>query len=291
MTNFRSTLILILALGLLLIFTGCAELLELLNQTQVQKPSASITDVKLSGLSFDKADLQFKISVDNPNNMAINLTGFNYDLFLNDNPFLNGVKNDPLTVDASNSSSFTLPVSLGYKKIYDTFKSLQNADSLQYKLDLDIGFELPVLGNTRIPVSTSGHLPTMKLPQVKLNALKLDNLGFTGAKMVLELAVSNPNSWSLDLNKLSYALKISGNEWLSGITPKSAKIRKNQNNIIQIPFSLNFLEVGRSVYNILNGNQKLDYSLSGAADLESSLPLVGKFNLPFQKDGKINILK
>ena len=63
--------------------TGCAQLLDLLNKSKMKKPSVNVTDVNLAGLSFDKADLIFTLSVDNPNNLSINLTGFNYDLFLN----------------------------------------------------------------------------------------------------------------------------------------------------------------------------------------------------------------
>jgi LEA14-like dessication related protein len=156
---------------------------------------------------------------------------------------------------------------------------------------MDLGFNLPVLGVTRIPLHTSGNFPTMKLPSVQLSALKLQNISFSGADLLLKLKVDNPNGWSMNVNSMNYTLNINGTKWLSGTSTQNMSLAEHQESTIDIPFSLNFMEMGRSIYNLLTGEKTLSYTLTGAADLKSSLPLVGSFNLPFDKSGQIDLLK
>jgi LEA14-like dessication related protein len=274
-----------------LLLNGCAELLELLKQTQIEKPNVRFSQVRLSDLSFDKADLMFSVEISNPNNVGINLSGFNYDFLLNENSFVSGNNSDPLQIQPNETSTIDLPVSLGFKKLYDTYNSLRNSDSVAYSLKMDLGFNLPVLGVTRVPLQTSGTFPTMKMPSVKLQALKLENLSFSGADLRLKVMVDNPNGWSMMLNTMNYALNINGSQWLQGTSNQSMGIEKHQENIVEIPFSLNFFEMGSSIYNLLTGDKSLSYTLTGAADMQSSLPLVGSFKLPFDKSGQIDILK
>lgn len=273
------------------IFSGCAELLELLKQSQVQKPSVHFSDVRLTGLSFDKADLIFKVDIDNPNGMGIDLSGFTYDFFIDNNRFLNGDNTNPLTIQAKDKSTIDLPVSLGFKQLFDAYNSLKTADTVGYRLDMTMAFNLPVLGVTHIPVSKSGNLPNMKVPSIKLKALKLENLSFSGAKMLLQLNVKNPNGWAAKLNGMKYALNINGADWVTGVNTEALDFGAHQENTISIPFSLNFLEMGRSVFNLINGDGDLSYQLTGDLDLESSIPLVGDFDLPFNKKGEIELLK
>lgn len=279
------------AVMITLLLGGCAELLELLQKTDIKKPMVELGDARLTGLSFDKADLLFKINITNPNAVGINLSGFDYALSLNQNNFLNGKNSDALQINANDNSTIDFPVSLGFKQIFDTFQNLKNADTIAYKLDLNLGFDLPVLGVTPIPLSTSGNLPSVKLPEIGLHSLKLEKVGLTGANLLLRLNVDNPNGWSLDLQKLNYSLDINDRKWITGTSANAMSIQKHGNSVIDIPFNLNFLDMGRSVYDLVSGNQSLSYKLGGNADLKSSIPLLGQFDLPFNKSGSINLTK
>lgn len=275
----------------LLVLNSCSELLNLLTQMNVQEPEVNISNVHMTGLSFDKVDLLFDINVNNPNKVGINLAGFDYDLLLNENSFLKGEQTSGLEIKAQGQEVIQLPLVLNYVDIYKTFVSLKDLDSINYQLITGLAFTLPVLGDIRLAISKSGSVPNIKLPAISLSSLKMDKLGFTGADLTLEIKLKNPNAISLLLKDMNYQLNISGAQWIQGKTSQEMDISAKQENIIEVPISLNFLNMGQSVYNLLSGHQELNYTLKGNANLASSLELLGDFKLPFDQSGQVKIFK
>jgi LEA14-like dessication related protein len=269
----------------------CAEMINILNQANIQKPVVNLSDVKMTGLSFDSVDLLFHIDIDNPNNVGIKLAGFDYDLQIEDNSFINGKQDNGLAIKANGSEIIKLPLTLKFKDIYNTFSIVKDLDSVQYKLNSGLSFNLPVLGDIRIPVTKSGNIPTLKLPSINFKKLKMDQIKLTGADLTLQIKVDNHNAFAFILKNIDYKLNVAGTQWIDGKMNQSMNISAKQENIINIPISLNFLSMGQSVYNIVNGNQSLNYSLKGNADMGSSLPLLGDFNIPFNQTGNTNIDK
>lgn len=269
----------------------CAEMINILNQANIQKPVVNLSDVKMTGLSFDSVDLLFHIDIDNPNNVGIKLAGFDYDLQIEDNSFISGKQDNGLAIKANGSEIIQLPLTLKFKDIYNTFSIVKDLDSVQYKLNSGLSFNLPVLGDIRIPVTKSGNIPTLKLPSINFKKLKMDQIKLTGADLTLQINIDNHNAFAFILKNIDYKLNVAGTPWIDGKMNQSMNISAKQENIINIPISLNFLSMGQSVYNIVNGNQSLNYSLKGNADMGSSLPLLGDFNIPFNQTGNTNIDK
>ncbi len=273
-----------------LLFISCADVVKLLQQS-VQKPSAKVSQVKLTGISFSKADLMFDIQIDNPNSVGIHLTEFDYDLLLNKGSFIKGQQKKDIQIKAQGQALIQLPLTLTYADIYKTFNTLKDADSIDYQIKINAGVNLPVLGNVRIPISTSGSLPNLKLPSISLQSIKIKDLSLLSAKMEMALQVKNPNVMGLLLQNFNYNLEVNNAGWLSGENREPLKIVKKGTSVVKLPFKLNFMEVGSTVYSLLTGNKELSYRLKGKAKLESDLKLLGGFALPFDHTGKINLLK
>lgn len=272
-------------------FTSCAVLDSILKQTNIQKPGVQFSNAKISGLSFDKIDLLFDIKIDNPNSVGIDLAGFDYELLLNQNSFISGQQKDEVKIKARGENTIQLPVSLKFVDIYKTIADLKNKNNSKYQIKCGLNFNLPILGNTRIPISKSGDIPLLKLPKIDINSVKLDKLNFTGADLTLEVKLSNSNSFSMLLNKFNYNFKVNGNNWINGTATQNKSVSQNGESIIKLPISLNFLQMGSSVYQMISGGKNLNYNFTGDLDIKNSHPLLDKLHLPFNESGKIDILK
>lgn len=281
---------LLLAL-ILLILGGCAELLNLLKMSSIKKPAANITNTEISGLSFSKVDLLFDVKIDNPNNVAIDLGGVDYSLKINNNPLLSGDKNDPLSINAMGSSSVQIPVSISYKDLYQAVKSITNKDKSLYTFEGGLSFDLPVLGHVRIPISASGEIPLLKLPKIRLNKIALKSYSWSSASLELDMEITNYAGVNLIFDKLNYGLNIAGNSWVSGNIAEQISLNPNGEKTVKIPFRLNFIEMGRSLYDIVAGDAELDYSFDGSTDLLIDHPLFKKENFKFEDLSKIKIFK
>lgn len=258
---------------------------------QVQKPNVQITNAKISKLNFDNLDLLFDIQIDNPNTVGINLAGFDYDLLINENSFISGNQSDELKIEAQKSNTIQLPVTLKFLDLYNTFNDLKNNNESKYQIKCGLNFNLPVLGEVRIPISKSGDIPLLKFPKISFNSVKLQNIGLTGANLMLEVKFQNPNAFSMLIDQMNYNFQVNGKNWLSGKATQKTLTNQNGESLIQIPVSLDFLQMGSSLYQLISGGKNLNYSLTGNLDIKNSHPLLNSLSLPFDETGKFDILK
>lgn len=274
-----------------LLFSSCSTLRGLLGQATIQRPRVDFLGAKMTGLSFDKANFLFDLQIRNPNSLGVKLAGFGYDLSINGSSFLKGREDKELSIEAQGENIIQIPLTLSYSHLYQVFQTLLQQDRATYQLKCDFSFDLPGLGLVQIPASKQGDFPLPKLPTVHVEALKLKRLGLNGADLELEVQLGNPNAFWVMLEHIQYQLDINGRRWAAGDATKSAQITEKGNSLIEIPISLDFLQIGQSAYQLLSGDRSLNYQFQGDLDLTTSLPLLGQATLPFDHSGQIRVLK
>ncbi len=289
MTIFRVKLLLFLILALSM--SSCSVLHNLIKE-KVKEPEVDFVDARIAGLSFSGIDLLFDLKVKNPNKIGIKLSGFDYDLLLNGNSFLTGNQFRGIEIPSLGEEIIQLPVNLNFIDIYKTFQNLWDQGLSNYQMKFGFSFEMPVLGVIRIPVSKSGEFPLVKIPKISLQSLNIEKLNVTNADLKLKLKVSNPNAFAMILKGGNYQFKLNNQNVFSGMmSDKDIQIGEKSDGIIEVPISLDFLNVGKSVYQMLSGNRSLDYNLIGNLNLGTSLPLLEKAELPFELSGKTDLIR
>ena len=137
------------ALAVIFYLSGCAALQEIAN---IQKPTAKVDRVRFTGMSFDTVDLTFDVTIQNPNPIAATLAGFDYDFLIENKSFLTGNQTNQTTIAGNGSSLLNIPISIPFKQLSETYKAISQQDSAGFQLNSGVTVELPVLGNTRIPI-------------------------------------------------------------------------------------------------------------------------------------------
>ena len=288
---FKMKLLLPLILVLTLSLSSCSVFRGVISE-RVKEPQVDFVDAKIAGLSFSGVDLLFDLRVKNPNKIGINLAGFDYDLLLGGSSFLTGDQTRGIEIPSLGEEIIQLPINLSFFDIYKTFQNLRDQGLSNYQIKCGFSFDLPVLGAVRIPVSKSGEFPLIKIPKISLESLKIEKLNLTSADMKLRLKLSNPNAFAMMFKGGNYQLKLNEQNIFSGMMAgKDIQIMENGNGIIEMPFSIDFLNVGKSAYLMLSGNKSLNYGLNGNFNLGTSLPLMEKADFPFELSGKTDLMR
>ena len=283
----RKLIKILIFLGLTFIL-GCASVQKLMN---IKKPGVSVQDVRVTHLTFTSIDLSFILAIENPNTLSISLAGFDYNLILDNNSFLKGEQEKTVSIESRSTSQVEIPLQLTFQEIYNTFSSLSKKDSSEYEAKFGLNFNLPILGNTRIPINKKGKIPLLRLPSVRISSLKLKKMGITMANLELDLQINNSNPVQFLLNQFQYNFQVAGNSWANGITNEKIAINRNSNSVIKIPIELNFLQIGQSAYQLINGNNQIDYQFDGSINFDTSSDLLKNVNLPINTSGKIDLTR
>jgi LEA14-like dessication related protein len=279
---------LITVTALMVGLSACAPV-DIKQALENQTPKVSVVDQRLTRLDFERINLAFGIKVDNPNPVGIKLAGLDYDLKLAGQSFASGKQSKHMALAASGASQFELPLSMVFSEIYQAISNLKDKDQIPYELTTGLIIDVPLLGKMRYPVKAQGVLPLPRLPDISVKEIRLEKLNFSGATLALNLQVDNPNAFSVALNKLNYDFKVNGKRWASGNKQTLGTVKTKQKNIISLPITLNFMELGSGLYSLLNSGKDLNYSLSGKLDASSGNQLIGNFDMPFDTNGRVKL--
>jgi LEA14-like dessication related protein len=274
-----------------LLFGGCQTVQKLAKN--IRKPTLSVTNVRVTDFSFKQIELNYSVKVNNPNPVALHMLSYDYNFKINGNSFVRGNHKKRLEIASSGSSTFQIPMAINFQDLYNLFNSLRSKGQAGYQLRADLHFNLPVLGDVKIPLKKSGMLPMIKLPKVQLSNIKLKNINLSKANLVLNLKVHNPNAFGLLMNALSYGLDVNGKNLVNGSQEKQLTINKNTNQTISVPVSLNILNIGSSVIKLLSNSGKLNYHLKGHFNFGAEQPLLKNLlaNFHFDQSGKVPIVR
>lgn len=279
----------LISLVIILVFIqSCTQLSELAN---ISKPSLSVVDMNITGLTLQDIELTADVQIDNPNNVGIDLSSYSYALDINDRNFVAGNEQRGMTIKAKNKNVVQVPITLTFTELLETFQSMIDQDESDYSFSADFGFELPVLGMVNVPVQYAGKIPVVKKPGISINNFSVENLSMTGADLLVELNIQNPNDFQLRIDDLDFDLEVNGLRSFAGTIEDEVRLDGKSTQTIQLPFDISFLNAGMAAYRLLNSNDDLEYKLTGSTLIGSDLPYFKKSNFDFDKSGSVNILR
>lgn len=266
---------------------GCESLRDAVDV--MRKPEVRIAGTELEALSFSGLTLRFDMEIRNPNPIGIGLAGFDYELQIEGNPFVSGEVRDKVTIAARDRSIIPLPVELGFAEIAQTIADLEGKEEAAYQLSSGFSFDLPVLGRVRVPVQTDGTFPVLRPPRLQVVGLRLNEISLSGASLALDLELINRNSFKVFIESLEYRFQVDKREWASGMHQARVRILENDSAGLTVPLDLDFGALGRGVYQLILGGQRLEYALEANVHVGTSLRTLNEASLPFKLAGQLSI--
>lgn len=140
---------------------GCTGLL---GAAGVEEPEVRVESTRLSGVTFQKADLDVRFRIDNPNSFGLQLAGLDYEIDVAGRTLFTGDRRESLSLRPEGVGFVDLPVTISYRELYDAARDLwrqRGSGDADYVLRAGLRFDVPVLGRIRVPVETGGELPLM----------------------------------------------------------------------------------------------------------------------------------
>jgi len=271
-----------------LLFYGCTTLQQ---WSGIKAPELSIQKVNIANAGLKEMDLILNIDVKNHYPIGIKLPAFDYNFLINDHVFLKGENALNQTLSALGNDQVQVPVRIHFMDLYQSLSALVNEDNAGYKLNGNIHFDVPILGRIQIPFEKKGQLPLLKMPKISVKGLKVKSLNFTAAKLSLDIELDNPNAFMMLLQNFSYNFSVDGLQWADGNLEKNISFDKHGKSNVSIPISLNFFEMGQTVFNVLNKKGSFPYEFDTQIKFKTDLPFLENVDIPLKKSGSIQLTR
>ena len=147
-----------IALGMAsILLTGCSMLARRLK---IVNPTYSIRDIRprvdiAIPLSASSIDFDFMLGVDNPNSVGLRLDRLDFNVFVNDNPIVDGFTNDRINIPARGYGDVPFRIRVGYGNIRSIFRQvadLVRGNRARYEVRGRAYYSTPI-GQLQFPVS------------------------------------------------------------------------------------------------------------------------------------------
>ena len=123
-------------------------------------------------------------------------------------------------------------------------------------------------------------------PDVDVVGAELTRTGISGADILFEFEVDNPNGVALVLDGLDYRLRLNDRPLLDGRQDKRTEIGANAESRVNLPVSIQYDDIVRAL-ETLNDNDRPSYELQ--ADFRFAVPVVGTVTVPVTKRGQLSL--
>lgn len=270
--------VLALALCLPFVGSGCALLQPLLGG---QKPELVFRDLRLTGWSLDKVDLELVYELKNPYDVALSLERVAYQLEVEGKRLVSGAPKKGLRVRGRGSQLLRFPATVHFLDAVPVVARLFSKDHLRYRASGSLGVGTP-LGVLALPLSHAGRIDVPKLPKVSITELSAPRVSASGAELSLGLRLENPNAFPVALDALEWSFLVDRASLASGrAAPRS--IAKGGRRDLRIPIRIGFGAGAQAVQRLLAG-QRSAVSLTG--ELRS-----GKVSAPLDARRTLRLVK
>lgn len=284
----------ITSIGLSILFMGMLFIFKPIFWLKIVNPiKYEVVSVETK-ISDEKLDLNLGIILNKDYFLDVILDSIHYEIKMDSTKFSEGKKIFNKDYNFEENDTLFLPLTIDLKTIKNIIKTAQT-DSLILELNFNNFIELPITGQSSLPIKIQKKIPTPNPPKIKVLSVEKKLLKLHDAIYEIQFEISNPNHYEINIQQFNATLnypdlftgKIKCNEAII-VLPRSSVKTKGEINID----NLNLVRDGLKV--LFKPNQKWKYDLE--ADLmilktDSSLmpiKITSTGEMPLRKKAKQN---
>ncbi|MGC9313460.1 MAG: LEA type 2 family protein, partial [Sediminispirochaetaceae bacterium] len=260
----------------------------------IPDPEAEIRSIAITGLSFDRVDLEAAVAVYNPLPAGLKIEGYSYTLEASGRTVLSGRTDGSLQLAARSETELTVPVSIPVDELTELFREDNGTAALPYSFSMKITLSSPIASRPlNVNIDRSGELPVPRRPDISIQELVITEFGNLDIAFDIVLRVANPNVFDISLEELRYRFIVDEVPWTEGDLQRTYMIPSEGEQTLRVPMKFNYLQVGRATVNILVADKTLDYGLMGAvqAGIQWEGKSLGPFGFDYARTGTATIIR
>jgi len=269
----------------LLIFVS----ISMLSMSLKEELEISLEEKQVQELSGSGLKLVFYVNFVNSSTEDYYLARYSYRFFTGYKEYLRmDVPLDQgLRVPAMADTMIALPVKITYDLLFHTAPEIEQNEMVQCTIKGEFEFLSQRRRRKTLPFDFNGEFPIFRLPEVKIEAININDLSIAGADFDLQVNFINYNDFELLVNRIHYSVRIDGHMMSTGNIPGDKSIAKHGEKNFSLNALVNFYEVGKDIYGFFQKNF-VDCRFSGEIELDT---VWGIINSPFDVKENVVIVK
>lgn len=231
----------------------------------------------------------FYLNIKNVSSKSYYLTRYRYRFVVNEMEYLQ-ISTDPsagVEILPAKTTMISIPVKITYQNLFQAIEGISETSIASCYLMGELFFSDDRRERGSLPIAFNGEFPIFKVPEVEIVSLDANMVSIAGADLDFHVKFSNGNGFDLRVHEIVYSLKLGGHLVDDGQIDGDKNIDTQGERIFTIHMLLNYFDVGKGIFPILEKND-VEATFSGEIGILTDW---GRLRIPFSKNKKILISK
>jgi len=252
-------------------------------------PELKMGQMQVTNLTAEKADMKMNMLIDNPAPVGFSVDSLYYTVSIEGNEIARTTYPDSLRLEARDSTTVELPLTLYHDKLADVLKSLeqQGRDSALYTINATIFTDMALIPKDKLNMKVEKRLPLIRIPEIHVTDIKMKDVGFKGATMVVETSIKNDNVFPIRFSDMNYRVQVDNNGWMEGSKPGTVNIPAKGTTTMTIPMDVKLKEMGKNALDLIRKGTDVHYDFRMNTKLASDSQVLKESNIALNSSGQL----
>lgn len=269
---------------LLMAFANYSFSVSLTKDLKIEVRDKRIRDFSLEGLT-----LVFYVNIVNSSSKVYFLSGYEYRFIVNQRDYLQlqtGLE-EGVKIEAKDETLVAFPVKITYANLFRTIPVMEKELHATCNLVGWARFSDGRRERGKIALAFTGDFPIFWKPELELVQLRVNTLTVGGAELNFDVKFKNRNRFDLMVDRINYTLSLAGYKIEQGAISGDKNIDKQGEKIFSLPLLLNFFDVGKEVFNVLD-KPSTQCLFSGVIEVQT---VWGRLAISFEEERLLSITR
>ncbi len=265
------------------------SVLILQGATPAKKIVISLERKEIRQMDASGLILVFYLEIANDERSAYSLVEYDYRVVVQNTDYfaLRIALEEPIPVAGEATTRISLPLKIAYSDLLERVPAADDGPKAQCYVTGLMVFADSRGRQEKIPFAFSGEFPVFRPLELEIRPLEVKTITIGGADFTVVFACRNRNNFEMVFGRMFYRLDLDGRTIAEGVVPSGKKIDGQSEIIFSLPHMLEFFEVGREVFDVM---QKP--SASGELSIQTRAESVwGEIELDSGQKGDVQIIR
>jgi LEA14-like dessication related protein len=271
-------------LALFCILSGLVVSKSLQDDIKISLKGTRIKDFSMAGLSY-----VFYLNIANSSSSSYYLSGYDYRFLVNQKEYfrLQRSLDKRIEIEPRKSKLLSFPIKITFDHLFRLVEGIEGEGNLEGKWTGTMSFSDAKKDRGRLLFDFSGEFPVIKELEFKFFSLQVEDLTIGGADTRFEASLVNPNIFDVLIEKISYKFYLRDNLISEKTVSGGKTIVSRGEQSYSFPMLINFFEVGKEVYTMLQMTSSL-CRFTGEIEVRTKW---GRVKIPFDQTGRVSIAR
>ncbi len=260
-------------------------------KTPARPPEATVAKAEVTAVDIDTVRFSFSVRVSNPADSPAVVNMTTATLRVEDKPIDKRRTAAPLSVAAGGTTEIPFRFDVRRSTLEDLVPGYESLRDAAWHFSAELAIRSGGGPSAGFTAESSGTFPNVHGPGLQIVSLKIERYDLIETKLKLTIVVRNPNSFPLTFRSIDYVFSADGRIWGEGRAEIPQELPAGDDTDVQIPLTLNFIEMGRELLDKVAALGIVHYHLQATTSVTTPLDFLHEFSSKFDRKGAIRVEK